>query len=137
MIKLQVNIISHVTSHISTDDLVIFCKADKKHGRLLKDILNDFCAIFDHRVNSRKTNMFFSKGVEESMASMLSNLLGFQKVQDLGQYLGVPLYHQRVTNCTMHFCGGKDSNEAAKLGCSSFIYCWLGYFSSIGSSFHS
>lgn len=47
--------------------------------------------------------MFFFKGVEESMALALSSLLGFQKVQDLGHYLGVPGFHQRVINSTMHF----------------------------------
>lgn len=83
-----------------TNDLVIFCKAD---GRLLKEILHNFYEISRHKVNPRKTNMFFSKGVEDSMTLTLSGLLGFQKMQDLRHYLAVPLFHQIVTNNTMHF----------------------------------
>lgn len=81
---------------------MIFCKADE-HGKILKEILNDFCELSGHKVNPRKTNIFFSKGVEEIMADRLSNLLSFQKVDDLGRYLRVPLFHKRVTNITPHF----------------------------------
>ncbi|MBA0828453.1 hypothetical protein Goarm_013125, partial [Gossypium armourianum] len=35
--------------------------------------------------------MSFSKGVEESMTNMLSNLPGFQKVQNLEHYVGITL----------------------------------------------
>ncbi|KAK5840181.1 hypothetical protein PVK06_009066 [Gossypium arboreum] len=86
-----------------TDDLMIFCRADEQHGRILKEILNDFYELSGHKVNPRKTNIFFSKGVEEIMADRLSNLLSFQKVDDLGRYLRVPLFHKRVTNITPHF----------------------------------
>ncbi|KAL1119222.1 hypothetical protein V6Z11_D01G089000 [Gossypium hirsutum] len=41
---------------------------DEKHGRLLKEILNDFCELSGHKVNPRKTNVLFSKGVDESMS---------------------------------------------------------------------
>lgn len=93
-----------ILSHLFfTDGLVIFCKADVEHGRLLKKILHHFCEISGHKVNPRKMNMFFSKGVEESTTLILSSLLGFQKVQDLGHYIGVPLFHQRVTNNSIHF----------------------------------
>lgn len=46
---------------------------------------------------------FFSKWVEDSTTDMISNLFGFQIVQNLGNYLGVPLFHQRVTKTTMYF----------------------------------
>ncbi|KAA3489716.1 LINE-1 reverse transcriptase isogeny [Gossypium australe] len=71
-------------------DLAIFCKADAKHGKLLKEILHDFCELSGDKVNPMKTNIFFSKGVGEL-------------AHDLGHYLGVPLFHQRVTNNTMCF----------------------------------
>ncbi|MBA0873317.1 hypothetical protein Goshw_000773, partial [Gossypium schwendimanii] len=85
------------------DDIVIFYKADAKHCKLLKEILHGFFELSVHKDNPRKTNIFFSKGVEEYVSSMLSNMLGFQKVHDLGHYLGVSLFHQRVTNSTMYF----------------------------------
>ncbi|KAH1113395.1 hypothetical protein J1N35_006773 [Gossypium stocksii] len=85
------------------NNLVIFCKAYAKHGKLLKEILHDFCELLGHKLNLRKTYIFFSKGVGELVSSMLSNMIGFQKAHDLGHYLGVPLFHQRVTNNTMYF----------------------------------
>lgn len=86
-----------------TGDLVIFCKADEEHGKLLKEILHEFYELSGHKVNLKKTNIFFSRGVREPLKSIFSNLLGYQKTQDLGHYLGVPLFHQKVTNSTMHF----------------------------------
>ncbi|KAH1040244.1 hypothetical protein J1N35_041987 [Gossypium stocksii] len=85
------------------DDLIIFCKADEQHGKILKEILYDFCELLGHKVNLRKTNIFFSKEVEESMVDWHSNLLNFQKVDDLGRYLEISLFHKRVTNSTLHF----------------------------------
>ncbi|KAH1097786.1 hypothetical protein J1N35_014707 [Gossypium stocksii] len=55
-------------------------QSDVKHGKLLKEILDNFCDVSGHNVNSWKTNMFFSKGVQEPMTNMLTNLLGFQKL---------------------------------------------------------
>ncbi|KAK5810943.1 hypothetical protein PVK06_026260 [Gossypium arboreum] len=89
--------------HFFADDLVIFCKADEQLGRLSKIILNGFCEFSGHKVNSKKTNIFLSKGVEDPMTDFLNNLPGFQKVDDLDHYLGIPLFHKRVTNNTLHF----------------------------------
>lgn len=84
-------------------DLVIFSKADRKHGSLMKIILDQLCKIFGHRINARKTNMFFSRGVVNDVGVKLSGFLGFQKVQDLGTYLGTPLFHKRPTIVSLHF----------------------------------
>lgn len=56
------------------DDVVIFCRADEQHGKILKEILNDFCELSGHKVNLRKTNILFSKSVEKSLADRLSNI---------------------------------------------------------------
>lgn len=74
-----------------------------KHGEILKSLLDRFCEYSGHRINARKTNIFFLKGVEEPMTNMISNSLGFQKVQNLENYLGVLLFHQRVTKSTLYF----------------------------------
>ncbi|KAA3464997.1 LINE-1 reverse transcriptase isogeny [Gossypium australe] len=114
------------------DDLVIFYETDAKNERLLKELLHDFCKLSRHKVNLRKINIFFSKGVEESMSSMLSNLLRFQKVHDLGHYLGVPLFHQRVTNNTMHFLQSWDARQLFIVGqailAQSVLLSISGYF---------
>ncbi|KAH1092288.1 hypothetical protein J1N35_019545 [Gossypium stocksii] len=92
----------HASLH-ATDDLVIFSKADLVHSRIIKDILDQFCGFSGHLINARKTNNFFSRGVDDSSANTISSLFGFQKVRDLGRYLRVPLFHQRVTDNTLNF----------------------------------
>lgn len=47
--------------------------------------------------------MFFSKGVEDELSDKLSNLIGFQKVHNLGTYLGMPLFHDRAICSTVRF----------------------------------
>ncbi|KAA3474960.1 Retrovirus-related Pol polyprotein LINE-1 [Gossypium australe] len=40
---------------------------------------------------------------EEDLSHRLSGILGYQKVQELGKYLGIPLFHKRITKSTMQF----------------------------------
>ncbi|KAH1031338.1 hypothetical protein J1N35_043512 [Gossypium stocksii] len=47
--------------------------------------------------------MFFSINMEESEKEMLRKEVGFQLVNDLGTYLGVPLLLNRVTKGTFQF----------------------------------
>ncbi|MBA0580564.1 hypothetical protein Gorai_022774, partial [Gossypium raimondii] len=110
-------VISHL---LFADELVIFSKTDLKHGKIIKDILEIFCEFFGHKINARKTNIFFSKRVKEPVADLISSLLGFQKVQNFGHYLRVPLFHRRVTNSTMYFvvekvCGKLQSWDGKQL----------------------
>ncbi|KAA3475427.1 Retrovirus-related Pol polyprotein LINE-1 [Gossypium australe] len=85
------------------DDLAIFSKADMKHSRLIRNILGRFCDFSWHKINVRKTNIFSAKGLDVIVADSNISLFGFQKVQNLGHYLSVPLFHLRMTNGTMHF----------------------------------
>ncbi|XP_017613545.1 uncharacterized protein LOC108458650 [Gossypium arboreum] len=86
-----------------TDDLVIFSKVDQEHCRLIKEILGRFYDFSGHKINAGKINIFFAKGVDVTVADSISTFFSFQKVQSLGLYLGILLFHQRVTNSTMHF----------------------------------
>lgn len=76
------------------DYLVIFSKADLSHGQTLKSILEQFCNYFGYRVNCRKTNLFFLRGVDDALRIEISGLLGYQQVHDFNSYLGVPLLHK-------------------------------------------
>ncbi|XP_016670075.1 uncharacterized protein [Gossypium hirsutum] len=49
------------------DDLVIFGKTEMDQAILLKEILKSFSDFFDHKVNAGKSNMYFSKGVDDSL----------------------------------------------------------------------
>ncbi|KAH1130409.1 hypothetical protein J1N35_001787 [Gossypium stocksii] len=47
--------------------------------------------------------MVFSKGVNEDIQRRISGFLGIKVVQNLGTYLGVPLFHEKVTNNKLRF----------------------------------
>ncbi|KAK5772409.1 hypothetical protein PVK06_048697 [Gossypium arboreum] len=111
---------------ISEDGLVIFSKADLRYSEVLKSILDDFCTLSGHKVNARKTNIFFSKGVDEITVNMISNRFGFQQAHNLGHYLRVPLFHQRVTSSTLQFvvekvCSKLQNWEAKKLSVAGHV----------------
>lgn len=78
-------------------------KEDEDQARLLRGILKDFYNLSSHRVNGRKSNIFFSKGVNEETENLLSDIMGFNRVQNLGSYLGIPLLHEKVNNSTLRF----------------------------------
>ncbi|KAA3463577.1 LINE-1 reverse transcriptase isogeny [Gossypium australe] len=85
------------------DDLVIFCKAQIDQASSLERILSLFCGISGHKISARKSQIFFSKNTEADTRNQISQLFGFQEVQNLGMYLGVPLLHDRVTKNTLDF----------------------------------
>lgn len=72
----------HISYLFFSDDLVIFSRADLVHGRPIKDILANFCEFSGHKINGRKTNIFFSKGVDESLANSISSSFGFEKLKN-------------------------------------------------------
>ncbi|KAA3460795.1 reverse transcriptase [Gossypium australe] len=96
------------------DDLVIFCNAEMDQARLLKETLRHFCDLSVHKINARKSHIFFSKGVDTSLSDQISQLYGFQKVLNLGNYLGVPLLHDRVTKSTLNFVIEKVRSKLQK-----------------------
>ncbi|MBA0583369.1 hypothetical protein Gorai_014229, partial [Gossypium raimondii] len=51
----------------------------------------------------------FSKKRGEEAGSNLCKILGLRKVQCLGKYLGIPLFHERVTNNFLRFVVDKDN----------------------------
>lgn len=59
----------HVFHLFFADNLVIFSRVDLDHSKVLKDILDRFCSFSGHWINAGKTNIFFSKGVEDFQIS--------------------------------------------------------------------
>lgn len=88
-----------------TNDLVIFCKAHLDQARLLDSILNQFCEILGHKINVRKSNIFFSKIISGDVRNQITQMFGFQEVQNLGKHLSVPLFHKRVQKYVQLHCG--------------------------------
>ncbi|KAK5811294.1 hypothetical protein PVK06_026623 [Gossypium arboreum] len=76
---------------------------DMGQAQTLKYVLQGFYKYLGHKISTRKRNIFFSKGVDVCLSSQISELLGFQKVQNLETYLGVPLLHDSVNKSTLNF----------------------------------
>ncbi|GMI87280.1 hypothetical protein like AT3G24255 [Hibiscus trionum] len=82
------------------DDLVLFAEASPEQLALIKGVLEDFCLCSGHRVSVAKTQIYFSKNCLTGIRDLVGVTLGFEVVEDLGKYLGVPLLHSRVTKST-------------------------------------
>ncbi|KAE8706267.1 hypothetical protein F3Y22_tig00110402pilonHSYRG00048 [Hibiscus syriacus] len=54
-----------------------------------------------HKVNYNKTIVFFSANMDNRLTVSICNELGFQHTDNLGNYLGMPLVHSRVTKNTL------------------------------------
>ena len=55
------------------------------------------------KINSEKTNLFFSKGVPESSKDLLKNLLGVPKIKEYEKYLGLPAVVGRRKNASLNY----------------------------------
>lgn len=62
--------------------------------RVLSKVIDEFCQSSGHKVNIRKTQIYFSNNVSDELQETVSCGIGFSKVNDLGRYLGVPLLHK-------------------------------------------
>ncbi|KAH1084526.1 hypothetical protein J1N35_024287 [Gossypium stocksii] len=103
--------------------------AEDKGADCLNHVLDKFCHYSRHYVNRLKTQVFFSRNVSEKAASRLSAKLGFTKVNNLGKYLGIPCFHNRVGVGTFQFL--VDKVRARLLGCSETIVGWPSYSESV------
>ncbi|KAH1081996.1 hypothetical protein J1N35_021757 [Gossypium stocksii] len=102
------------------DDLILFGHADKNQARVIKCILDDFCGYSRYRINSRKTNIFFSKGFDNNLGDFLNGFFGFQKFSNLGHYLGAPILHDKVKNSTLNFVVEKVNNKLSSWDANQF-----------------
>ncbi|GMI65822.1 hypothetical protein like AT3G24255 [Hibiscus trionum] len=85
------------------DDLVLFAEASMEQMLTIKATLDLFCECSGHKVSVSKTTIYFSKNCDVEERVALANCGGFELVDDLGMYLGVPLLHKRVTTATYRF----------------------------------
>lgn len=82
------------------DDLVLFSDASMEQAHVVNMCLDLFCQSSGQKVSNAKTRIFFSRNVHWNVRTQISDALGFQRTDDLGKYLGVPLIHKKVTRHT-------------------------------------
>lgn len=66
-------------------------------------MLRTFGATSGHKVNGFKTTVFLSSNIDSNYANDICSVLGFRKTDDWRIYLGLPLFHQRITTNTFKF----------------------------------
>lgn len=99
-------------SHIFfADDFVLFREADLVTVETLSRILADFCGQWGHKVSLSKSKICFSSNTEVGLKGKISRMLGFQQTENLGVYLGYPLFHTRTKNYTFQFVADKVQNK--------------------------
>lgn len=84
-------------------DLILFSQVEECQATILKKVLDSFCEYLGHMINVNKSNVCFSKGVDDVLGSNLCRILGFRRVTNFGCYLGIPLFHDKVTNSSLRF----------------------------------
>ncbi|BFG38676.1 hypothetical protein CerSpe_249500 [Prunus speciosa] len=71
------------------DDSVLFCKAEDGEVELLKHILRGYEHGSGQRINLDKSSMFFSTKCLESTCKHMADILGVQRNNGFGKYLGL------------------------------------------------
>ncbi|KAM1457565.1 hypothetical protein ACFX2I_034725 [Malus domestica] len=87
----QMNHNGLVISHLFfADDTLIFLKAEKDNCKNLVRIIDEYCSVSGQQVNLYKSNVFFGRNVPVVLADEFTGILGMEKVENPGVYLGVP-----------------------------------------------
>lgn len=92
-------------SHLAfVDDLILFVEANMDQVDVINLTLKLFCDSSGAKVNVDKTkSFFFSKNVNWWVEEDISSGMGLQSTDDLGTYLGVPIFHKNPTSHTFDF----------------------------------
>lgn len=70
---------------------------------MVKEAPELFCRALGQKVSESKTIMFFSRNVSDHTRVAIRACFGFNVIENLGKYLGMPLLHERVPK---HVCQG-------------------------------
>ncbi|KAK3230980.1 hypothetical protein Dsin_002861 [Dipteronia sinensis] len=88
-------------SHLSfIDDLILFGHASVDQAEIMRECLDNFCDLSCQQVSFPKSRILCSRNVSSTNAKMLAEICGSPLTINLGNYLGVPLIHSRITKST-------------------------------------
>ncbi|KAK0605740.1 hypothetical protein LWI29_030217 [Acer saccharum] len=82
------------------DDLILFGHASVQQANIMKECLDVFCDLSGQQVSFPKSRVHCSKNVTDHISRALAATCGSPITNDLGNYLGVPLIHGRITKGT-------------------------------------
>ena len=88
-------------SHVCfADDLILFAEASVAQIRIIRRILEAFCASSGQNVSLDKSKIFFSQNVSRDLEKLISHESGIKATKELGKYLGMPLLQKRINKDT-------------------------------------
>ncbi|GAU36844.1 hypothetical protein TSUD_213680 [Trifolium subterraneum] len=111
--------ISHL---LFADDLLLFAEAYIEQAHCVMHCLEQFCLASGQNINSQKTQIFFSKNVDQRTRDDIVQHTGFTQVNNLGKYLGANIAPGRSTRGKFQHIIGKIQNRLSgwKQQCLSF-----------------
>ena len=101
------------------DDLILFGQATLSQARSMKECLDVFCGLSGQQVSYPKSRVFCSKNVRDSDARLIAGACDSPLTSDLGNYLGVPLIHGRISTKTYDVIVEKTKKCLAAWKCDS------------------
>ncbi|XP_061356470.1 uncharacterized protein LOC133300904 [Gastrolobium bilobum] len=87
---------SPITHLFFVDDLLLFAEASIDQAKLITDILRCFGDSSGQKISKEKTRICFSRNVSHLKAREIAQTLDFVVASDMGKYLGIPLFNERV-----------------------------------------
>lgn len=67
-------------------------------ARIMGEVLHQFCLFSGQKVNLHKSRVWYSKNTSPSMIQQITANFGIPSTSNLGMYLGIPLFHDRLTS---------------------------------------
>lgn len=59
------------------NDLALFAKVDQANCSVIREVLYDFCSIFEQSVSGAKLRVYFSPNVDREARESLCDIVGF------------------------------------------------------------
>ncbi|CAJ2634326.1 unnamed protein product [Trifolium pratense] len=111
--------ISHL---LFADDLLLFAEASIEQAHCVMHCLDQFCQASGQRINNQKTQIFFSKNVDQQLKGDILQHTGFTQVDSLGKYLEANIAPGRTTRGKFEHIISKMQNRLSgwKHQCLSF-----------------
>lgn len=114
-----------ITHLLFADDCFLFFKANDREVHAMKKILQTYEEASGQSINLGKSDVFFSKNVDDDTQYRLTDILGVQLVMGTGKHLGLPSMVGRSKKSTFSFIkdrvwkhisswGGRSLTKAGK-----------------------
>jgi hypothetical protein len=96
-----------ITHLFFADDSLMFCRANEKETTQVKDIINSYQQASGQLVNYTKSEMIFSRKVQQSTKQAVHQILPMPIVEHFSKYLGQPIITGRAKNQLFNFIQDK------------------------------